>query len=197
MARIQVFTRFARFAHWTQALLVILLMVTGFEINGAFGLLGYERAAEWHDFLAWSLMGLWALAIIWSLITGDWKQYMPTTRKLMAMVRYYTYGIFHADVPHPYRRTAQARHNPLQRLAYMAFHAAITPTLWITGLLYMFYNDWSKLGFDALTLSGVALVHTAGAFAMLLFFIIHVYLAFTGTPITAFVKAMITGYEEI
>lgn len=199
MAKVRemVFSRFERFSHWTQAVLIIALMVTGFEVNGAYVLLGYERAADWHRVFAWVLIWLWVFILFWNLVTGEWRQYIPTTEKLFAVMRYYTKGIFDRNVPHPYKKTRAAKHNPLQRLAYLSFNLAISPVIWVTGLLYMFYNDWLRFGLDELSLGMVAAIHTAAAFAMLVFFIAHVYMAFTGKPATAYFKAMITGYDEV
>jgi thiosulfate reductase cytochrome b subunit len=43
----------------------------------------------------------------------------------------------------------------------------------------------------------VAFVHTAAAFLMLVFFIAHVYMAFTGKPWWEYVSSMITGKAEV
>ena len=40
MERIYVFKRFERFWHWSQALLIIGMMITGFEVHGSYTLLG-------------------------------------------------------------------------------------------------------------------------------------------------------------
>ena len=197
LVREMVFSRFERFSHWTQAILIILLMITGFEVNGAYTLLGYERAADWHRFFAWILIALWVFIIFWNLVTGEWRQYIPTTNKLLAVIRYYTKGIFDKNVPHPYKKTRAAKHNPLQRLAYLSFNLAISPVIWVTGLLYMFYNDWPRLGIHGLTLGIVAGIHTAAAFAMLVFFIGHVYMITTGKRVLDQLRAMITGYDEV
>ncbi|OSM03976.1 cytochrome b/b6 domain-containing protein [Magnetofaba australis] len=193
--RERVFSRFERFWHWFQAVLIIALMITGFEVNGAYALVGYEEAAGWHRACAWVLIWLWVFAIFWHLVTGEWKQYIPTTERLMAVMKYYSVGIFDHSVPHPYKKTVRFKHNPLQRIAYLSFNIAITPVIWITGLLYMYYNDWPANW--GLTLGDVALVHVAAAFAMLIFFIAHVYMAFTGHPPMQYVKAMITGYDDV
>jgi thiosulfate reductase cytochrome b subunit len=192
-----VFTRFERFWHWSQAALILGLMVTGFTVHGSLRLIPWGQAADLHLTLAWALIGLWAFAIFWHLTTGQWRHYVPTTEKLMDVARYYSIGIFQPGVKHPYKKTVAAKHNPLQRLAYLVFKLAISPALWVSGLLYMYYNDWPALGLGGLSLAAVAFVHTAAAFLMLAFFIAHVYMAFTGKPWWDYVASMITGRAEI
>jgi len=43
----------------------------------------------------------------------------------------------------------------------------------------------------------MAFIHTAGAFAILCFIIVHVYMTTTGHSIAAHVKAMISGREDV
>ena len=196
MQRIYIFKRFERFWHWSQALLIALMALTGFEIHGTYKLLGFENAITVHTTSAWVLIGLWVFAIFWHLTTGEWRQYIPTTEKLLAMVRYYVTGIF-TNAPHPFRVTGLSKHNPLQRLAYLVFKLVIAPTLWITGLLYLYYNAWEAWGLGDLDLETVALIHTAAAILMVVFFVGHVYMAFSGQTPLAHLKAMITGWEEV
>ena len=184
MERIYVFKRFERFWHWSQAALIMVMMFTGFAVHGSHQLIGFEHAVNLHTLAAWALITLWVFAIFWHFTTGEWKQYIPTTEKLETMVRYYLTGIF-TDAPHPFRQTTLQKHNPLQRLAYLGVKLFINPLLWVTGLLYLFYNDWSSLGLGGLSLEWVALAHTAGAFLMLIFFIVHIYFATTGHTPTA------------
>jgi thiosulfate reductase cytochrome b subunit len=191
-----IYKRFERFWHWSQALLIIWLMITGFEIHSVYQLFGFEQAVNLHIILAWALIGLWVFAIFWHLTTGEWRHYIPTTDKLLAMARYYAIGIFRNEEK-PYKKSLSAKHNPLQRLAYLGFKLIISPVIWVSGLLYLFYSDWPALGLEGMSLGMVALLHTAAAIAMLVFFIAHVYLALTGKPFYEYVKAMITGYEEI
>ena len=195
MKRTMIFKRFERFWHWSQAALIFFLMFTGFEIHGSYHVLGFGKAAQLHEYAAYALMGLWVLAIFWHLTTGEWKQYIPTTDKLGAVVHYYLVGTF-TGAEHPYRATTQAKHNPLQRLAYLGFKLIISPAIWISGLLYLFYSDWANLGWP-INLEEVALVHTAAAFAMLIFIIAHVYMTTLGKTIFSMIKPMITGYEDM
>lgn len=193
--RIYIFKRFERFWHWTQAMLIIFLMVTGFEVHGTYSLFGFAEAVNYHTIAAWALVGLWVFAVFWHFTTGEWRQYIPTMENVGAMFRYYLFGIF-TDVPHPFKQTVLKKHNPLQRLSYLFVWLVISPLIWVTGLLYLFYNLWSgnALGGE---LAWVAIGHTIGAYLMLIFVVVHIYFATTGHTPTAYLKAMITGWEEV
>lgn len=188
------FSRYERFWHWSQALLIIALMVTGFHVTGLLQWLDYKLAAQWHRYFAWSLICLWTFTIFWHLITGEWRQYIPSTEKMLEVVYYYSKGIFDPNLQHPFKVTRRLKHNPVQRLAYLVLSVVISPMLWISGLLFFYYNEWDQFGIPNLWLSGVAAVHVAMAFAMVCFFCLHVYMVFLGKPATAQLKAMLTGY---
>ena len=192
---IYLYTRFERFWHWAQAALIIFLLVSGFEVHGSYVLLGFQKAVQWHAIAAWSLIGLWVFAIFWHLTTGEWRQYIPTTHKVMAVAHFYSVGIFKGE-PHPFKPTVQRKHNPLQRLTYLVILVVVSPLIWVTGWLYLFYADWAGWGLTGLSLEWVAWGHTLGAFLMLAFLISHVYLITTGPTVTAHLKAMLTGWEE-
>lgn len=194
--RIYVFKRFERFWHWSQSGLIIFMILTGFEIHGSYQTFGFEKAVAYHTLAAWSLVGLWVFAIFWHLTTGEWKQYIPTKEKVVAMMEYYLVGIF-KNAPHPFRLTQLKKHNPLQRLAYLVVLLVISPLIWITGWLYLFYANWAAWGLTDLKLEWIATGHTIGAFLMLSFFIVHVYLTTAGHTPTAHIKAMVTGWEEV
>jgi thiosulfate reductase cytochrome b subunit len=91
----------------------------------------------------------------------------------------------------------EAKHNPLQRLAYLSLAALLLPIQMASGFLYWGYNSWTQWGLDWLPLKVVALVHLAGAFAILSFLVVHIYMTTTGHSLVAHIKAMITGWEEV
>lgn len=196
LQRIYVFKRFERFWHWMQAALIMFMALTGFEIHGTYTVFGFERAIDFHVTAAWTLLGLWAFAIFWHFTTGEWRQYIPTTEKMLAVVRYYSVGIF-TGAHHPYKPTRLHKHNPLQRVAYLLFKLVMAPAIWISGLLYLCYTAWAEWGLDWLSLEWVALIHTAAAFLLVIFFIGHVYLTTTGPTLFSQIKAMITGWDEV
>lgn len=195
--RIYIFNRFERFWHWLQAALIITLLTTGFEVHGSIEFLGFKKAVQVHTFCAWTLVGLWVFAIFWHITTGQWKQYIPTTDKIMLVARHYSVGIFKGE-QHPFKVTALQKHNPLQRLTYLLILTVVSPMIWVSGWFYLFYGNWKAWGLEAyLSLQWVAFFHVAGAFLMLAFLISHVYLITTGHTVGAHLKAMITGWETV
>jgi thiosulfate reductase cytochrome b subunit len=193
--RVYIFKGFERFWHWSQAALIIFMLLTGFEIHGSVSVFGFAKAVSYHTIAAWSLIGLWVFALFWHFTTGEWRHYIPTTDKVLLMARYYSSGIFRGE-PHPFKPSTLNKHNPLQRLTYLGVLLCVSPLLWVTGWLSLFHEAWGAWGLSGLTLEWVALGHTIGAFLMLAFLISHVYLVTTGHTPTAHLKAMITGWEE-
>ena len=190
-----IYSRFERYWHWSHVAAVILLIITGFEIHGLFSFMGFETAVLVHDISAWSLIILVAASIIWHIYTGEWKQYIPTRENLGAMLKYYLVGIFKNE-PHPVKKTAVLKLNPLQKLVYLGLKILVFPVQIATGILYYFHNELSLWGFPV-TLESIAFIHTAFTYLIVLFTIIHVYLITTGHTVLSNLKAMITGYGEV
>lgn len=198
MRRVTLYEGFERFWHWTQALLILLLMVTGFEVRGVLPkVFGFERAVTLHNLLALGLVVLVVFAIFWHLTTGEWRQYIPTRAFLREMVSFYLTGIF-KGAPHPVKKHRMAKLNPLQRLAYLGFKVLIIPVQVTTGALYFFYpNLQHARHWPPTALWTIAVLHVVGAFLLVTFLIGHVYLTTTGhTPLTN-LKAMLLGWEDL
>lgn len=189
-AYVKIFARFERFWHWTQALLVLLLMLTGGALHGLYNLFPWKIAFILHLGAALALIVLWIFAIFWHFTTGEWRQYLPTMDRLGAVIRFYAYGIFLGEA-HPSKPTVRRKHNPLQRLSYLLLKLVINPAIWITGMLYLSIN------LTGLPLVSVAWAHVIAGYAMALFVLIHVYMATTGETVGAYLKAMVTGYAWV
>ncbi len=190
MSKVKIYKRFERFWHWMQALLVILLVVTGFEIHGTWTVFGFEQAVNMHNYLAYTLIVLVAFAIFWHFTTGEWRQYLPTRKYMKEMVRFYVSGIFKGE-NHPGRKTEISKLNPLQRVTYLMLKIFLFPVQITTGLIYLYYNDLD------ISLATVAILHTIGAFVFIAFVIVHIYLTTTGHTPSSNIKAMISGWEDL
>ena len=198
MRREYIYKRFERFWHWTQASLIIFLMITGFEVHDSIHIFGFDNAVRFHRIAAYLLLALIVFAIFWHFTTGEWRQYVPTAGKLRDQIRYYTVGIFKNE-PHPTKKTALHKLNPLQVLTYLGFKLILIPIVVITGILYMLnkhVDQDSIVVISSIPLRAIAIWHTFGAYLLVTFLIIHVYMTTTGETVTSNLKAMITGYEE-
>jgi len=199
MQKVYIYKGFERFWHWSQASLIIFLAMTGFEVHGSFHIFGFEKAAEFHRTASWLLIGLITLAIFWHVTTGEWRQYIPTTKQLKAQIMYYISGIFKGE-PHPTEKTGISKLNPLQRIVYLGFKIILVPITIISGILYMLYKTIDQnnlIVIEDYPLASIAFWHTLGAILLMIFLVVHVYMTTTGTTPTSNIKAMITGYEEL
>lgn len=199
MKRIYIYKGFERFWHWTQAALILFLAVTGFEVHGTFHVFGFEQAARFHRIASWMLIVLIIFAIFWHFVTGEWKQYIPTKKKLKDQVKYYAYGMFKGE-KHPTKKTELSKLNPLQRLVYLGFKLLLIPVTVISGILYMLHktidqNDMVIV--ENIPIGTIAFWHTLGAFLLMVFLVVHVYMTTTGRTPVSNITAMVTGYEEL
>ncbi len=197
--KVYIYRSFERFWHWMQAIIIFFLAATGFEIHGSIKFFGYQNAVKYHNIAAYAFIVLIVFAIFWHFSTGEWRQYLPTAKHLKAQLDYYLFGIF-KNAPHPTKKTVLSKLNPLQKLVYLALKILVIPTMVISGLLYMFYRYPQKGGVAGLNIDSIktiALFHTAGAFLLIAFVVVHLYLITTGHSITSNLRAMITGYEEL
>ncbi len=197
--KIYIYKRFERFWHWTQAALIIFLAITGFEIHDSIHIFGFQKAVQFHNFAAIALIILIAFAIFWHLAFDEWKQYIPTQKKLVEQIKYYLFGMFKGE-KHPTEKNALQKLNPLQRLIYLGFKLFMVPVVVISGLLYMFDKTIDANGIvvsSGIKLENIAVWHTFGAFLLIGFLIVHVYMTTTGHTYTSNIKAMFTGYEDV
>lgn len=196
LVNIYLYTKYERFWHWLQGALIIILLASGFELHGTFRLFGFRAAVNAHNFVGLGWLILFAFFIFWLFTTGEYRQYIPTTRKMLAVVLYYSFGIFRGE-SHPVPKRREAKHNPLQRLVYLSLAALLLPVQMASGFLYWGYNSWAAWGLEWLSLPVVAFIHVAGAFAILNFLVVHIYMTTTGHSLMAHIKAMITGWEAV
>ncbi len=197
--KIQVFKLFERFWHWSQVALIFTLIFTGFRVHGTHQLISFSDAVNIHTWAAIILLVLWAFATFWLLTTGQWRHYMPTTKNFVKVAKYYAFGIFKGE-SHPYRKTYQRKHNPLQALTYLFVEIIIFPAIWITGIAYLLVSfglGGVLTGLGVNCIECIAIFHTIAAIAVVIFIIAHIYLLTTGHSFKEHVRPMITGYDNV
>ena len=212
-ATVFIYSRYERFWHWMQALLIFLLIFTGLEIHGLYTLMPYGLAVTLHDIGALLLMTLWVFTIFWNFVTGNWRQFAPFLpsraedgkvatavknmfNQVFAVARFYGWGIFKGE-KHPHIKTLRSKQNDMQALAYFGFMVFMAPLIWFSGLAYLLYDFWNGGNGSQLWFQIVAFIHVLAAFIIIAFVIVHVYMTTTGETLTHYITGMFTGYEEI
>ncbi|PWI34079.1 hypothetical protein DI392_07750 [Vibrio albus] len=192
---IVIFKRFERFWHWAQALLVLMLIVTGLEVHGVIELFGFNTSSSLHHFsgFAWGVLVI--LIFTWVLTTGEWKQFIPDMKGIDGVLRFYLYGVFVGE-PHPHHMSPESKFNPLQRIAYIGVLFVLIPVQVITGLIYFFFPELRAAGIID-QIGTIAIIHTFCAYTIIAFLVVHLYLITLGEKLSSHMKAMVTGKENI
>lgn len=193
---VKVYTRFNRLWHWSQMVSILLLFLTGARILGLHQVMPFGLAVTVHTAVALALLLLWAFATFWLFTTGGWRQFIPRLQGLAKVARFYAWGVFRGE-EHPYHKTYERRHNPLQALSYFALKMALFPAIWISGLLYLAYGFWDAADGQAVWLTLVANIHVLAAFAIAAFVVIHIYLLTIGHGFREHVRPMLSGYDKV
>lgn len=192
---IQVFRIFERFWHWSQAASIFTLVFTGLAIHGVYRIIDFDTAVTIHTTVAIGLLILWIFAVFWLFTTGQWRHYIPTSKNMLKVARYYAYGVFKGE-HHPFHKTYQNKHNPLQALTYLLLKSVIFPGIWISGIAYMMVSFSIGDVTSIIPLQFIAFVHIVSAIAIIIFIILHLYILTIG-GFKHHVMPMITGYDEV
>ncbi len=202
MTEMRFYSVYQRAWHWTQAILVLVLVATGAQIHfpDRLRLLAFDRAVATHDAAGLAFLANAFLGLFYYVTTGEIRQLLPGVRgfasSAAAQARFYLGGIFRGDA-HPFERKPERRLNPLQRLTYLAILNVLLPLQAGTGLLMWAAGRWPG-GWEAPSgLGALAFVHTAGAWLLAGFLVGHLYLISTGRTPAANLKTMVSGREEI
>lgn len=191
-----------RLWHWANALLFLLLLVSGLSLhysNPGAAVLDFSLAQRIHNVCGILLCLNYGVFVIGNVITGNWWQFVPDPHGFLGRVwlqtRYYVWGIFQGEAP-PFPATADHNFNPMQQFVYWIIMYLALPALLITGLIFL-YPEFapSKLfGVDGLV--PIAMAHYIIAYGIILFVISHIYLGSCGKKVSTHYKSMITGWHE-
>ena len=200
MNRVYMYPLSERVWHWLQAAMILTLLATGLSIHVPElpGAIGFEIAVRLHNVLGIALLVNAFLGLFYHVTTGEIRQYLPEPRDYMLLAfrqaRYYLSGIFKGE-PHPIERHPHAKLNPLQKVTYLAILNVLLPLQVVTGIAILYAEVWPGV-IEALGgLGTLAKIHTAGAWLFAAFIVIHIYLTTTGPTPSAYIKAMITGWD--
>jgi len=192
-----------RIWHWANALMFIILIVTGVQIRylDIFSLMSFRTAVVVHNWVAFALIANFFIWLVFYLFSDRNKAYHPEFNILkladqsLKQMLYYGYGMFRGQ-PNPHHIDPYDKFNPLQRMLYQILMLFLLPLQFATGLMLWDvkrFQPWIDM------VGGVRVVDTVHVLIFIFFvfyMFFHPYLATLGPTPTAHIKAMITGYEE-
>ena len=189
--------------HWANALMFIVLIVTGVQIRylDLFSLMSFRTAVVVHNWVAFALIANFFIWLLFYLFSDRNKAYHPEFNivkladQSLKQMLYYGYGMFRGE-PNPHHIDPYNKFNPLQRMLYQILMLFLLPLQFATGLML-----WDVKRFQPYIdmVGGVRVVDTVHVLIFIFFvfyMFFHPYLATLGHTPTAHIKAMITGYEE-
>jgi len=185
-----------RIMHWTNAVAMFIMIVSGWKIYNDDALFSWLRFSESitigieaQGALQWHFLGMWIFTvnllvyIIYGLVTGRfWRKLLPIWPRQIAddIGAALRFQLSHDDI---------TKYNSVQRLLYVGIIVVMVVQL-LSGLAL-----WKPVQFQELTalfydFQGARLAHFIGMALIVLFLLVHVALAFA-VPRT--LLAMLTG----
>jgi len=195
-----IYSLFTRIWHWFNALTILGLLMTGFQMHYA----GPEHIyGKIHNWLGYLLVIEYLGFLLYEVATRDIKQFIPAawefTEGLIKQGKFYAIGIFKRE-EHPYHMVKEHRLNPLQKPAYFSIMFGLVPVIIITGLVLM-RPDWMSFLISWIggqeNVKYVFYLHLISAFGVLAFLLGHLYLATTGDTIKQHYEVMLTGFHRV
>jgi thiosulfate reductase cytochrome b subunit len=190
-----------RLWHWINALFFVILAVTGLYLrkHGIASLHPHDPLLAWHRTIGYAAVAATVFWFVYNAAAGNLKRHYGMGKSdlaaVPAQVRYYVLSIFRGE-KNPHRATAEKKYNPLQKIAYGAVMFVLLPVQAATGLLFADISVFRSAVIAGNLAGPLAAVHTLVAYLLVLYFIVHLYMATLGETFFSHTKAMITGCEE-
>jgi thiosulfate reductase cytochrome b subunit len=187
--------------HWLQAAVIVALVLTGFQLHypDRLPVVGsMARAVRVHSLLGLALLAHAFLGLFYHLTAEKYHHFLPRktdfTTGAIRQLRFYAWGIFRGE-QHPFDADPVHKLNPLQKITYLALLNVLLPFQIAGGLLLWGANRWPSLFAAMGGLPVLAPAHTLGAYLLLAFLVLHLYLGTTGETPFRLLRAMISGRE--
>ena len=203
MNRIYLHTLPVRMWHWLNVLCFAVLIVTGVQIRyrGILNLMSFQTAVDVHNFVGFSLIGLFLFWAAYYIASGHMKVYIPDlnikrfVQNAWKQAVYYGYGIFRGE-PNPHHATLDHKFNPMQQMAYFGIMFLLMPLQIATGVLLWDLDRFAAVIDLAGGIKTISSLHLLLTIFFSAFLFVHIYLTTLGRTPLEHIRAMFTGYEE-
>lgn len=200
--KIYLYPMWIRLWHALNAILIVLLIVTGVSMqytDPANPLIRFDLAVKMHNISGIILTLNYLVFLLGSFITPNGKYYKLSLKglfpRLVKQFTYYTFGIFKHEKP-PFPVTKESKFNPLQQFTYVIAMFVLVPIVIITGwaLLYPEVVLTKFLSGSGLRINDF--IHVIIGFFVSFFMFIHIYFCTIGASFVSNFKSMINGFHE-
>jgi thiosulfate reductase cytochrome b subunit len=201
MTRVHLHTLPIRAWHWTNAFLIVLLILTGVQLRAPdLSLFGSYANAVWlHKYAGFAASGSFIFWVIYVLLSkAFWRHYVikpSDVKRMPKQALYYGFNLFRG-AENPFKPTPLSKFNPMQKVAYFSMMTVVTPVVVVTGI---FFSDILYFHTYIEAIGGLRVldaIHVIAAYFFFLYLLVHLYMATMGHTLLAHFKAMIVGYEE-
>lgn len=200
--RVYLYPIWVRLWHLSNALLCLLLIMTGISMHysdlGA-GFIRFEIAVALHDVAGIILTASYFIYAIGNIMSKNGRYYRREPgnlfNNLWTQAKYYAFGIFKKEKA-PFQIGEIRKFNPLQKITYQLIMYAFIPIIIMTGWIMFFPSALIEeyIGFKGFIITDLA--HIFSAFVISSFLVIHLYISTMGRSPLEHYKSMITGYHE-
>lgn len=199
--KIYLYPVWTRLWHWTNAILCLLLIITGVSMqysDPAYPMIRFDWAVSIHDITGIMLAISYTGFILGNVLTPNGRHYIfrkGILKNLFVQARYYAFGIFKRESP-PFPITEASKFNPLQKFSYIIIMHVIIPLVVISGIALFFPEliVFDVFGNKALHITDI--IHVIMGFIISLFLVVHIYFCTIGCTPTSNFKGMLNGYHE-
>jgi thiosulfate reductase cytochrome b subunit len=203
MATVYLYPIWIRLWHLCNALLYLLLIITGLSMqysNPEFPMLRFDLAVSIHNTSGILLSISYLVIVFGNIFTTNGRFYRMKrngfTEELTRQARYYLFGIFKGDKA-PYPINGERKFNPLQKISYVAVIYFLMPLVIFTGWSMIFPEMifFDKI-FGTSGLHFTDLIHILMGFILSIFMVMHIYLCTIGKPAGTHFRAMMNGWHH-
>ena len=199
--RLYLYPVWIRIWHMINALLCLILIITGLSIqfSNPSTVVKFNAAVSVHNIAGIILSMSYTIFFLGNLFTPNGAYYVIPVKGFLIRLKkqfiYYTIGLFRKEEA-PFPVNEENKFNPLQQVTYVVLMYGFVPFVILTGwgLLYPEITVKSFVGFSGLDLTD--LFHIFAGFFISIIMCVHVYFCTIGkNPVSNF-KSMINGYHE-
>ncbi len=200
--RLYLYPLWLRIWHGINALGILSLIFSGISLHysgrGAI-LLKFNAAITVHNMAAVIVIINYFIFALGNILTENGKHYrlniQNLQKKMEKQFQYYISGMFKGEES-PYPISKKRKFNPMQKYTYVFVMYLFLPILFVTGLALFFPEMIIERVFWVSGVMLTAVWHGVLGFFVIIFLLIHLYVASIGKPLGKNYKSIITGWHS-